>query len=89
MAYSDVSLLASDSDFMQRTRACVSIEGEPEPVEWSNDHQWEMAATPGFGEKYTYAILTGNPRPGWDESVISDPDILSAVQTIRNTVTPQ
>jgi hypothetical protein len=85
MAYSDVSLLAGDSDFIQRTRAAVSQEGEADPVQWSNDHVWQMASAPGFGDKYAYALDTNVPRPGWDEAVISDADILSAVQSIRTS----
>ena len=42
-----------------------------------------MAATPGFGDKDSYALDTNVPRPGWDESVISDADILSAVQALN------
>lgn len=83
MAYSDVAMLASDNDFILRTRACVSQEGETDPIGWSNDHQWQMAGTPGFGEAYAYAILTGVQNPGRDEGVISDPQILSAVQALR------
>jgi len=83
MSYSDVAALASDNDFILRYRAAVAQEGEADPVEWSNEHQWQMAGIPGFGDKYAYAIATGNPRPGYDTSVISDPEILSAVQSLR------
>jgi hypothetical protein len=83
MAYSDIALLAADNDFIQRTRACASTEGIADPVSWSNDNQWQMAGTPGFGDKYSYAIATGVDRPGYDPSVISDGDILSAVQTLN------
>lgn len=84
MAYYDVSQLSADNDFILRTRACVSTEGELDPVEWSNEHMWEMAAAPGFGDKYAYAVASEVEFPGRDESVISDPEILSAVQAIRN-----
>lgn len=84
MAYSDIALLSSDLDFTNRTRACVSQEGEPEPVQWAADHAWQMAGIPGFGDKYAYAIETGVDRPGNSQAVISDADILSAVQAIRN-----
>lgn len=84
MGYFDVSLLASDGDFIARTRACVSTEGETDPINWTNDHIWEMAGTPGFGEKYSYAINTGVENPGRNESVITDGDILAAVQAIRS-----
>lgn len=83
MGYYDVSLLASDGDFISRTRACAATEGETDPVTWTNDHIWEMAGTPGFGDKYSYAINTGVENPGRNESVITDADILSAVQTIQ------
>lgn len=84
MAFSDIALLNSDSDFIQRTRACAATEGEADPVGWAQDHQWQMSATPGFGDKYATAVLNGIVRPGNDQSVISDGDILSAVQAIRD-----
>jgi hypothetical protein len=85
MAYSDVALLAQDNDFILRTRAAVAQEGEADPVQWSNDHQWQMAGTPGFGDAYASALAGGINRPGNDQSVISDPMILSAVQALRAT----
>jgi hypothetical protein len=83
MAYSDVALLSSDNDFINRTRAAVAQEGEADPVQWSNDHQWQMAGMPGFGDKYAYAVAGGVVRPGNDQSVIADPEILAAVQSLR------
>mgnify|MGYP003579939582 CR=1 FL=1 len=83
MAFSDIALLSADNDFIMRTRACVTVEGELDPVQWAADHQWQMAATPSFGDKYAAAIVNQVPRPGNDQSVISDPDILSAVQALR------
>lgn len=83
MAYSDVALLNSDNDFIMRTRACVSQEGEEDPVGWQTNHSWQMAGTPGLGDKYAYAIANGVERPGNNTAVISDGDILSAVQALR------
>ena len=85
MAYSDIALLSADNDFISRTRACVSTEGEADPVQWTTDHQWQMASAPGFGDAYATAILNGVPRPGNDQSVINDAQILSAVQAIRSS----
>lgn len=82
MAYSDIAQLSADNDFILRTRACAATEGEPDPVQWSNDHQWAMAATPTFGDKYASALAAGVERPGNDPAVISDGDILSAVQSL-------
>jgi hypothetical protein len=83
MAFSDIALLSADNDFIMRTRACAATEGEADPVAWTGSHQWAMAATPGFGDKYGYAIQTGVVRPGNDPAVLSDGDILSAVQAIQ------
>lgn len=82
--YSDVALLAQDTDFQFRTMACVSQEGEADPTSWVYQHTWQMAGAPGFGEKYASALAGNVERPGWDQSVISDADILGAVQAIRS-----
>ena len=86
MAYSDIALLSSDNDFIMRTRAAVAVEGEPDPVQWSMDHQWQMAAIPGFGDQYASALAAGIVRPGNDPAVITDPQILSAVQSLNTPV---
>lgn len=83
MAYSDIAMLSSDSDFILRTRACATTEGIADPVEWSSEYQWQMAAAPGFGDKYASALAGGVDRPGNDPAVISDADILSAVQALN------
>ena len=82
MAYSDVAALSADNDFIMRTRAAVAVEGVADPVQWATDNQWAMAATPSFGDKYAYGIANGVERPGNDQSVIADNEILAAVQAI-------
>ena len=82
MAYSDVALLSADNDFIMRTRAAVAQEGNADPVGWSYAHVWAMASAPGFGDQYASALAANIPRPGNDQSVISDAQILSAVQSI-------
>lgn len=87
MAYSDVALLAADYDFQTRVAACIATETASQPAPpnasaWAADHAWQMAAQPGFGDAYASAIAGGVPRPGNDPAVISDAQILSAVQSI-------
>lgn len=85
MAYSDQALLSNDADFAQRIAACAAVEidlGDVHPVTWAAANQWTIAAAPGFADKYASALAAGVPRPGWDPAVISDGDILSAVQTL-------
>jgi hypothetical protein len=86
MAYWDVAALAADADFALRTTAAYATEtvgGEhDDPAAWQADHAWDMAAQPGFGDAYASALASNNPRPGQDPAVISDPQILSAVQSL-------
>jgi hypothetical protein len=59
-----------------------------QPLEWARDHIWWIAASPGFADAYEYAMLNGNPNPGSDPAVITDSQILSAVQLINNEENP-
>ena len=83
--YSSISALQSDTFFLRRCAACVAQEAvsPTDPMQWAYDNSWELAATPGFAEAYQYAIDTGSStNPGNDETVITDAQILSAVQLI-------
>lgn len=87
MGYYEIATLKDDRDFFIRTAAAVATEtlggnGEPNPDTWASQHAWEMAAQPGFGDAYAYALANGNPAPGKDTAVITDGQILSAVQVI-------
>lgn len=85
MAYYDVSLLAADGDFTARVTACYTTETLGQsldilPPQWASEHAWQIAAAPGFGDAYASALASGVPNPGRDQAVISDPQVLSAVQ---------
>jgi hypothetical protein len=83
MAYSDQALLSQDLDFIQRLAACAAVEVDLDgnsAMMWATGQAWMIAAAPGFGDAYASALAAGVPRPGWDQSVISDSQILSAVQ---------
>lgn len=84
MAYYDVARLANDSAFLSRVAACrVAEVPDNDPWSWVNEHTWQLAGQPGFGDAYGYAINTGNPNPGSDPAVITDGQILSAVQALQ------
>lgn len=88
MAYSDQALLSADGDFVQRIAACAAVEIDltppaEQPVQWAYDHVWKIAAAPGFADKYASALAGGVPRPGNDQAVISDGEILAAVQALE------
>jgi hypothetical protein len=87
MAYYDIALLAGDGDFLNRVAAAYATETVSDldaenPMSWASFHAWLMAAQPGFGDAYAYALANGNPAPGKDDTVITDEQILSAVQSI-------
>ena len=94
MGYYDVALLAADQDFASRTTAAYAQEALGQdwwinPPGWQATHTWQMAAAPGFGDAYASAIAGSVPNPGKDPGVISDAQILAAVQFIINAETPQ
>ena len=82
MSYSSQAALAGDPDFISRVSASAAVEVPPptHPVTWARDHIWRIAAAPGFADAYESAIIAEVPRPGNDPAVISDGQILSAVQ---------
>jgi hypothetical protein len=91
--YYDVSLLANDPDFRARSAAAFAVESygdisPPPPYQWSADHSWQLASAPGFGDAYAYALANGNETPGRDASVITDEQLLSAVQKIISDEAP-
>lgn len=83
MAYSDQALLSADLDFVNRLAACAAVEvdlGDTQPVTWSVENVWLIAAAPGFADDYASAVAAGVDRPGNDQSVISDDELRAAVQ---------
>lgn len=87
--YYDVALLTQDAQFNQRVAACYSTEPghTDDPGSWAAMHAWDMAGQPGFGDAYASALENDVPNPGADPAVISDAQILSAVQSIT-TISP-
>jgi hypothetical protein len=87
MAYYDISLLAADGDFANRSMAAYATETLTDPTapvasNWWPTHNWDMAAAPGFGDAYASAIAGNVENPGRDPAVITDGQILSAVQAL-------
>jgi hypothetical protein len=82
MSYSAQALLSADGDFLNRVMACAAVEVPMthSPTVWATDHIWRVSAAPGFADAYEYAINTDVERPGNDPAVITDAQILGAVQ---------
>lgn len=93
MTYASIAALSQDTDFTYRVTACYATEtlDDPEdfPQTWAENHRWAMACQPGFGDAYASALAAGIDRPGLDGAVITDAQILGAVQsTIASELPP-
>jgi hypothetical protein len=86
MTYWDQALLSNDLEFQQRLGAAAAVEVDvpagQSPLGWAADHQWQIAASPGFADAYASALAADVPNPGRDPAVISDQMILSAIQAL-------
>lgn len=88
MSYSSLAALAQDGQFRNRVAACAAEQqaqasadlGGIHPTGWADQHLWQIAASPGFADAYAYAIETGVQDPGASASVITDEQVLAAVQ---------
>lgn len=86
MGYYEQSVLSADIDFIHRIGACAAVEKPGEdPLSWAANHSWQVAAAPGFADAYSSAVAGGVPNPGRDPAVISDAQILGAVQAVPAT----
>jgi len=92
MSYSSQAALSVDPHFLNRVSACAAVEvptsglsvTSPVPTgpEWAARNIWAVAAAPGFADAYEYAINTSVEDPGKDPAVITDAQILGAVQSL-------
>ena len=71
MSFTTISLCAGDEAFAQRARAGYASEGTQQPDGAWNANRWLIAADPSISQAYGYAVETGNPNPGGDETVIT------------------
>lgn len=84
MSYTAIAQAAQDADLRQRIAACFAQEtdGPEQPEALAGLHAWRIAASPGWGEAYASALAAGKDRPGSDPAVITDAQILAAVQAV-------
>lgn len=89
-SYATIALISRTYRFAVRITACAAQQGAEEPQAWTEDNKWQWAASPTWAEKVD-SWLAANPvdpdggdGDAWaeDQSVISDLDILSTVQSM-------
>jgi len=84
MSYNAQAQLSQDGDFRNRIAACAAVEtdNEIQATAWADKNIWQVSAAPGFADAYASALAGDVERPGADEAVITDGQILSAVQAL-------
>jgi hypothetical protein len=83
MAYWDIAQMSADIDLTSRVAASAAQEGIPDPRNWAGDNMLLVAASPGWSDAWASAVASGNEFPGRDPAVITDGQILSAVQALK------
>lgn len=87
MSYTSIIEIHQSGSLMSRITACAAMEGIENPQDWVMARMWMFAAQPGWAEDWDYArdtyTLEKNPDTGVRPDVISDTDILAAVQALR------
>ena len=84
MSYRTQAVMAQDNYLLLRITACAAGEGIDTPRRWAGERNWVFSAQPGWDASYAYAIATNVQDPGNSEVVITDGQILSAVQAVVN-----
>lgn len=86
MSYQAIMSMAQSGALRERVMACAAEQGEADPPGWSTTNMWKIAASPGWADKWSYAVdaltVNQNPELGARTDVISDEDILAAVQAV-------
>ena len=82
--YGDALQVLRDEEERSRIEPddCTATEGILDADSWWYTHRWLLAASPGWAEAWAYARSSGKESIGLDEAVITDGDILAAVQTL-------
>lgn len=83
MSYTTIHQCANDEAFQARLMAAAAQEGAENPeYAMSVQLRWPVSSRTDIEEAYEFAVNSDNPNPGGDPTVITDGQILAAVQSI-------
>jgi hypothetical protein len=83
VSYWDISNMSGNADLTARVQACAAQEVDTvDPYTWTAEHLLVLCASPGWADAWASALASDNPTPGKDPAVITDGQILSAVQQL-------
>jgi hypothetical protein len=88
MSYSTGHLISQDTDLRNRAAIAAAEQGVAagEEEHWVFMHARQLAILPGWREAWESALANGVEHPGADPAVISDGQILAAVQSLLGVV---
>ena len=91
MSYNHIADAAQDSDLRRRVAACFAQQttGTEQPEALASVHMWRIVANSTIADAYSYAVAANVPNPGKDEAVVTDANILAAVEAIVAPDTPE
>ena len=81
-AYLTIATIANDPTFRARCTACAATQQAADPKQWVNANAWALAAQPGFAAAWDSAVANGIDNPAADPAVITDAQLLAAVQSL-------
>jgi hypothetical protein len=80
MSYGTVWACNVDQALSNRVQAAIATEGQIEPKVLIGEMMWHVSTSSEVEAAYASALAAENPNPGGDETVVTDPMILSVVQ---------
>jgi hypothetical protein len=87
MSYTSVVEMANSSSLIGRLTAGAAGESIANPEQWTRTYLWKLVSSPGWSDQWQYATDTStvntNPDLGIRNDVISDGNILSAIQAVH------
>lgn len=87
MSYTSIVEMANSSSLIGRITAAAAGESISDPQQWTRNNLWKLVSSPNWADQWAYAADTAtvntNPDLGIRTDVISDGNILSAVQTVH------
>jgi hypothetical protein len=86
VSYNSIAEMASSTSLVNRISAAAAEQRIDNPSGWAGIHIWEIVSSPNWGAQWDYAKdtwqINANPDFGARTDVISDGDILAAVQAV-------
>ena len=84
MSYNAIAAAAADPHLKARVAACFAQEttGPEQPPALAELHMWRIVANGPIADAYSYAVAANVPNPGKDEAVVTDANILAAVEDV-------